>query len=133
MNEFHFFFETFLKLNNFKVFEMEMNENASVCFFARMPEVFSLLERRNGESRSGEKNRFAVNLLSPKDSKKPLEFRETRNPAFQEDLSVVDNENISVNRGRDISDISDTSLPCKHISFSETFLPKASTTLRRSC
>ena len=100
MNEFHFFFETFLKLNNFKIFEMEKNENASVCFFARMPEVFSLLERRNGESRSGEKNRFAVNLLSPKNSKKPLEFRETRNPAFQEDLSVVDNENILVNRGR---------------------------------
>ena len=103
MNEFHFFFETFLKLNNFKIFEMEMNENASVCFFARMPEVFSLLERRNGESRSGQKNRFAVNLLSPKNSKKPLEFMETRNPAFQEDLSVVDNENILVilvNRGR---------------------------------
>ena len=39
MNEFHFFFETFLKLNNFKIFEMEMNESASVCFFAKMPEV----------------------------------------------------------------------------------------------
>ena len=30
MNEFHFFFETFLKLNNFKVFEIEMNESTSV-------------------------------------------------------------------------------------------------------
>ena len=59
MNEFHFFFETFLKLNNFKIFEMEMNESTGVCFFARMPEVFSRLERRNGESRSGEKNWFA--------------------------------------------------------------------------
>ena len=51
---------------------------------------------------------FAFDLLSPKDSKKPLEFRETRNPAFQEDLSVVDNEYILVDRRRDISDISVT-------------------------
>ena len=66
MNEFHFFFETFLNLNNFKIY-------TSVCFFARMPEVFSPLERRNGESRSGEKNRFAVDLSSPKD----ITFSET--------------------------------------------------------
>ena len=54
MNEFHFLFETFLKLNNFKIFEMEMNESASVCFFARMPEVLISLRVTNGESQSGE-------------------------------------------------------------------------------
>ena len=66
MNEFHFFFETFLKLNNFKIFEMEMNESRSVCFFARMPEVFSLLhvEQRNGESQSGEETLSGVSVSS---------------------------------------------------------------------
>ena len=119
MNEFHFFFETFLKLNNFKIFEMEMNESRSVCFFARMPEVFSLLhvEQRNGESQSGEETlarRFALfrsfvfrfDLSSPKESQKLVESRETRNPAFQEYLSVVDNKYILVKRGREISNIS---------------------------
>ena len=116
MNEFHFLLETLLKLNNFKIFEMEMNESTSVCFFARMSEVFSLLERQNGDSQSGEKKRFIVSFFAfDLSSPKPLEFRETRNPAFQEDLSIVDNEYILVKRGRDISDISVTSLSCKHI------------------
>ena len=113
MNEFHFFSETFLKLNNFKIFEMEMNESRSVCFFARMPEVFSLLhvEQRNDESQSGEETLvrsfvFRFDLSSPKESQKLLESRETRNPAFHEYLSVVDNEYILVKRGSSISNIS---------------------------
>ena len=69
MNEFHFFFKTFLKLNNFKIFEMEMNESRSVCFFARMPEVFSLLhvEQRNGKLQSGEETlvrQFALSFFA---------------------------------------------------------------------
>ena len=41
---------------------------------------------------------FRFDLSSPKGSKKPLESRETRNLAFQEDLSVVDNKYILVKR-----------------------------------
>ena len=67
---------------------------------------------------------FAFDLASPKDSEKPLEFRETRNPAFEEDLSIVDNEYILVKRGRDISDISVTSLSCKHMVFMKRFCPE---------
>ena len=90
MNEFHFFFETFLKLNNFKIFEMEMNESVSVCFFAKMPEV--LISLRAMELRVAKRREkpvrslvFHSDLSSPKESEKPLESRVTRNPAFQED------------------------------------------------
>ena len=92
MNEFHFFFETFLKLNNFKIFEMEMNER--VCFFAKMPEV--LISLRATEWRVAKRREkpaaspvrsvvFRSDLSSPKESERPLESRVTRNPAFQED------------------------------------------------
>ena len=63
MNEFHFFFETFLKLNNFKIFEMEMNKSTSVCFFTKMPEVVSVRATEWHESRSGEKNGLAGSLF----------------------------------------------------------------------
>ena len=87
MNEFHFFFETFLKLNNFKIFEMEMNESASVCFFAKMPEVLiSLRAMEWGVAKRLEKP-VRSDLSSPKETEKPQESRVTRNPAFQEDLA----------------------------------------------
>ena len=84
----------FLKLNNFKIFEMEMNESASVCFFAKMPEV--LISLRATEWRVAKRREkpgaspvrslvFRSDLSSPKESEKPLESRVTRNPAFQED------------------------------------------------
>ena len=63
MNEFHFFFETCLKLNNFKIFEMEMNKSPSVCFFAKMPEVVSVRATKWHELRSGEKNQLAGSLF----------------------------------------------------------------------
>ena len=53
-----------------------------------------------------------------------LNGKHPRNPAFQEDLRVVDNECILVKRGRDISNISVTSLSCKHILLVKRFCPE---------
>ena len=64
---------------------------------------------------------FRSNLSSPKESEKPLESRVTRNPTFQEDLRVVDNEYILVKCGKDVSNISVTSLSCKHRPLAKRF------------
>ena len=67
---------------------------------------------------------FRSDLSSPKESEKPLESRVTRNPAFQEDLSVVDNEYILVQCGRDVSNISVTYWSCKHRPLVKRFCPE---------
>ena len=63
--------------NTVKIFEMEMKENTSVCFIARMPEVFSfratewrVTKRQEKPVRRFVLSFFAFDLSSPKDSKK---------------------------------------------------------------